>query len=211
MPRVHQDKTTRQHILEAAIDLFSRRGFSAVSVREIARAVGIKEGSIYNHFAGKDEILAAILELFQAELARASPPAPDPAALSSLPPAAIWRQVLAKFKEILADRRMERMVRIIAMEQYRNENARDIILEGMLRGPVRYAEEIFKILAAQGRIKPLDPRMLAVEYQYPMYSMLLEYVLLKNYGQDTAACERMIEERLAFFWGLSGKKEGEKE
>lgn len=41
--------------------MFTSKGFAATSTREIAEAVGIRQASLYYHFAGKDEILAALL------------------------------------------------------------------------------------------------------------------------------------------------------
>ena len=41
---------TKQKILDKALALFSSRGYDAVSVGEIAQAVGIKAPSLYNHF-----------------------------------------------------------------------------------------------------------------------------------------------------------------
>jgi AcrR family transcriptional regulator len=52
---------TRQHILTAAIHLFSRRGFSCTTVRDIARQAGITDAAIYYHFATKEELLREIL------------------------------------------------------------------------------------------------------------------------------------------------------
>jgi AcrR family transcriptional regulator len=51
---------TEQRILDAAIDLFYERGYHATTMRDIAAAVGIKAGSLYNHYAGKQEILLRI-------------------------------------------------------------------------------------------------------------------------------------------------------
>ncbi len=53
--------TTREKILDVAIDSIARRGFEAVSIRDIAREVGIRESSIYNHFKSKYEILDTII------------------------------------------------------------------------------------------------------------------------------------------------------
>ncbi|MFE6509170.1 TetR/AcrR family transcriptional regulator [Nocardioides sp. NPDC057767] len=53
--------TPREQVLEAAASLFTSKGFAATSTREIAEAVGIRQASLYYHFAGKDEILAALL------------------------------------------------------------------------------------------------------------------------------------------------------
>jgi AcrR family transcriptional regulator len=51
---------TEQRILDASIDLFYDRGYHATTMRDIASAVGIKAGSLYNHYAGKQEILLRI-------------------------------------------------------------------------------------------------------------------------------------------------------
>jgi AcrR family transcriptional regulator len=51
---------TEQRIVDAAVDLFYERGYHATTMRDIASAVGIKAGSLYNHYAGKQEILLRI-------------------------------------------------------------------------------------------------------------------------------------------------------
>lgn len=52
----------RQRIVEAAVDLFSRKGFRGTRTREIAEAAGISEAMIYRHFATKRELYSAIIE-----------------------------------------------------------------------------------------------------------------------------------------------------
>ena len=53
--------TARAVILDAAAELFTTRGFAATSTRHIAEAVGMRQASLYNHFATKDDILVALL------------------------------------------------------------------------------------------------------------------------------------------------------
>ncbi len=55
---------TREKILKEALILFSERGFHAVSVRDIAKAVGIKESSLYNHFKNKQDIFDSIVDMY---------------------------------------------------------------------------------------------------------------------------------------------------
>lgn len=59
---------TDQRILEAATALFSERGYHGTSMREVAAAVGIKAGSLYNHFPGKEELLFQIARGVMVEL-----------------------------------------------------------------------------------------------------------------------------------------------
>jgi Transcriptional regulator len=58
---VADENGTREKIISLALELFAQNGFSATSMRQIAKTVGIRESSIYNHFASKDEILEAVL------------------------------------------------------------------------------------------------------------------------------------------------------
>ena len=52
----------RDQILDASARLFVTQGFAATSTREIADVVGIRQASLYYHFAGKDDILGELLE-----------------------------------------------------------------------------------------------------------------------------------------------------
>jgi AcrR family transcriptional regulator len=52
---------TRDKVLDAAVRLFSRRGFHGTSVRAIAEEAGIAQGLMYSHFKSKDDVLAALM------------------------------------------------------------------------------------------------------------------------------------------------------
>ena len=64
-PRLEQSrrpgKTAREEILDAAAELFTTLGYASTSTRRIADAVGIRQASLYHHFATKDDILDALL------------------------------------------------------------------------------------------------------------------------------------------------------
>jgi AcrR family transcriptional regulator len=55
----HADSRAPQ-VLDAAAHLFAHQGYNGTSVRDIARAVGMLPGSLYCHFATKDDLLAAV-------------------------------------------------------------------------------------------------------------------------------------------------------
>jgi AcrR family transcriptional regulator len=55
----------RRQILEAALTVFSQRGFHAANVSDVAAEAGVSQGTIYWYFDSKDELLkAAILHFF---------------------------------------------------------------------------------------------------------------------------------------------------
>lgn len=87
-PRLEQSrrpgKTAREEILDAAAELFTTHGYASTSTRAIADAVGMRQASLYHHFATKDDILDALvagtvdapLILANALLSESSPAAP---------------------------------------------------------------------------------------------------------------------------------------
>lgn len=52
----------RMQIVRVAVTLFSQRGFSGTTTREIAHAAGISEAMVFRHFATKEELYSAILD-----------------------------------------------------------------------------------------------------------------------------------------------------
>jgi AcrR family transcriptional regulator len=52
--------TTSDRILDAALDLFDRDGYAAVSMSDVRRAAGVSNGSLYHHFPSKPAIAAAL-------------------------------------------------------------------------------------------------------------------------------------------------------
>lgn len=52
----------RQGVLDAAAELFVAHGYAGTTLRQIADVAGIKAGSIYHHFASKQDLFAAVLE-----------------------------------------------------------------------------------------------------------------------------------------------------
>lgn len=55
------DNSRRDRILKPAAALFRRRGYERTSVREIAEAAGITSGSLFYHFASKEDLLVAVM------------------------------------------------------------------------------------------------------------------------------------------------------
>src|SRR4029077_20053357 len=55
--------SARERILDAAYELFSRRGIQAVGVNEVIERAGVATATLYRHFPSKDELVLAFLQL----------------------------------------------------------------------------------------------------------------------------------------------------
>ena len=60
---------SRKQILDKALRLFSRQGYSGTNIREIAEAASLSTGNVYHLFADKESIFKALLERYFAILA----------------------------------------------------------------------------------------------------------------------------------------------
>lgn len=103
---------TKKKILRKAVDLFYLHGFVKASIRDIVRAVGVTNSTVYIHFKNKDEILYSIIEdigsTLLEELKKANTSHEDPVdCLREM----IFRQVC-----LIKDKRKE--IKIYMEEQY---------------------------------------------------------------------------------------------
>ena len=68
MKREQHRAVTRERLLQVGADLFSRSGYSATGIQEIAAAAGVPKGSFYNYFPGKEQYAAEIIHFYGARL-----------------------------------------------------------------------------------------------------------------------------------------------
>src|SRR5260370_39891828 len=66
---------TRGRILEAALEVFARKGYHGASVDDIVRASGTSNGAVYHHFPNKDAVFPALVDAVPTRLAAAVAPA----------------------------------------------------------------------------------------------------------------------------------------
>ena len=173
------EKGTRGQIMDAAIDLFSQRGYEAVSIRDIARAVGIRESSIYNHYKGKEDIMDSITSYFIAELSKFSLDETSMGALlEKYGPEGFMDMAGRAYMEYIKGPRMEKIWRLIAIELYRNEKVRDFFRTTILAAPLQAWEQMFRRMMDLGYIREYDARLLAREFFYYCMYLYFEYFFL---------------------------------
>jgi len=61
MPKIVDHDAYREELLEKCFNLFSRKGFHNVSMREICKEAGVSTGTLYHYFPSKEQILKQML------------------------------------------------------------------------------------------------------------------------------------------------------
>lgn len=91
---------TRDRILEAALVLFNEEGAAALSAVDVAAALSMSPGHLYYHFKGKAEIVAALFDAFEAELALVLEGALTDLARPDAGLADLWTQIHILIEEV---------------------------------------------------------------------------------------------------------------
>ncbi len=174
------EKSTKEQIMYAAIDLFSQKGYDAVSIREIARAVGIRESSIYNHYKGKEDLMESIIEFFLTELSKPDTgDASMEALLEKYGPEKYMVIAGKAYMERFRDVHLEKVWRLISVELYRNKKVREFFKTTMVGYALSAWEQTFRKMIELGYIREYDPRILAKEFfNYCVY-LYFEYFFLR--------------------------------
>jgi AcrR family transcriptional regulator len=66
--RAERGEATRAALIEAARELFTKRGYAAVGTNELVRRAGVTRGAMYHHFPDKRELFRAVYEQTEKEL-----------------------------------------------------------------------------------------------------------------------------------------------
>lgn len=61
LPMLNKEGKTKGQIIMEATILFAKKGYSSVSMRDLAKAIGVKPGSLYSHFDSKEALWRAVL------------------------------------------------------------------------------------------------------------------------------------------------------
>jgi AcrR family transcriptional regulator len=175
----NKNLNTKERIFEASINLFSKKGFDAVSMREIGREVGIRESSIYNHYQNKEAILESIINHLIKEMEAYSITEEEIDQLISISPEFFFETGSKEFIKGMSNPKTEKIWRILSIEVFHNDKIKKFFIQELLESPINQWEKIFTKMMKKGIIKEYDPKILAREYfSFALY-LFFEYYILK--------------------------------
>ena len=175
-----KQEDTKQKILDKALELFSARGYDSVSVDQIAKAVGIKAPSLYNHFPGKQAIFDALVEStaarYEADTDRidihVQNAARDIPVFTQITADALFEKVRQIFEYSLHNETISRFRRMMTIEQFRSPELAALYSRRYVERVLAYHAGIFRALIAAGEICTGDPETLAMMYVSPVLTLI---------------------------------------
>ena len=171
---------TKRRIMDAALELFAAHGYDAVSVEQIAGAVGIKAPSLYNHFVSKraifDEIVSDAAARYEDFTAMQSVHVDDADAdtdeFLGISEDVLCQKVREIFLYSLHDKTISQFRRMMTLEQFRSPELAALFSERYVDRMISYHAGIFRSLIAGGKIRDKDPDTLAWMYVSPVITLL---------------------------------------
>lgn len=186
-----KQEDTKQRILSESLRLFSENGYDAVSVAEIASAVGIKAPSLYKHYKSKRDIFESILKkMNEADGFYADendmPNVDDDDNNVSLE--SIKTFSIAMFKHWTDDEFAARFRRMLSLERFKNSEMAELYKSYISSGPLDYMKEVF----AGMNYSESDAGQLALSFYGPMFMLYIVYDETENKKEIVSQAEMHI-------------------
>ncbi|HEX4992209.1 MAG TPA: helix-turn-helix domain-containing protein [Rubrobacteraceae bacterium] len=143
-------RARREQIVEAATRVFAEKGFRRATTREVAREAGVSEGTIYNYFEAKDDLLMAILHRLNETERRAEDF--EEGAASDF--GGFLEEYLRRRMSLVWENR--EVFRVVLSEMLVNAELRDLYLRQVIEPTMRMAEENFRSRMDQGEVRETD-------------------------------------------------------
>lgn len=196
--------STREKIIEVSLELFAKRGFSGVSVRDIAKRVGVRESALYKHFKNKQDILDQIMIEMQSRIKNTY--------VKQQVPEAVREDVANGYKELSDDGLKEiawqlfclytkdPMVsnyrKLLMREMLISEHIADLYSEVFIMGALKRQGETFSKLVEDGMFRKEEAEIIALHFYGPIFLLFQQY---DCHPEKEDEIKRMLEKHIEAF------------
>lgn len=185
----------REAIVDAALQVFSRLGYRGATTRELARAAGVTEVTLFRHFPSKEDLYAAVLDKYsllpvlRAQLDRVEHEGDTREALRVLA-----RRLVGTLRE------RQPLIRLMLSEAVTNPDQARMLFR---QGPARFLQDMGKILDrlhANGEIRAVDPRIAARAFLSVYFTMVLMQETLLGKETEPLDLDQAADELTDILW-----------
>lgn len=148
-PKVVEDR--RDQIIDAAMRVYSQKGFARATNKDIAREAGITPGLIYYYFESKEALLKAIIETRSpAQLMTTLPPQ-----AFELPPQLFLRMLILRALSIIESEQLIQLIRMLLPEMVHNSEVASVA-SSMIQRILEFLGSYFVKQVGKGALRPVD-------------------------------------------------------
>lgn len=174
---------TKDKIMESSLALFARKGFAGVSVREIAREVGVRESALYKHFKNKQDILDCIMTDMKERISKAYVDNQVPEAVSEdiakgyqeMSQEDLCEMSWRLFQVFTKDPVVSEYRKLLMREQFVNIEAAKLYSSLFLQGVIAKQKNTFESLVLGGIFREEEPEIIALHFYAPILLLFQQY------------------------------------
>lgn len=198
-------KTSNTEILEKSLYLFSKKGYTTTTVRDIAKEIGITQSSLYKHFASKEAILNAIFDEMKIRYNRESESLSlhidedreeDKELFGTVDGEKIANTVVKLIKFSLEEPFVKNFRKLLTTLQFTDQKYAKLYSNRYGERMICYHEDLFKTFIDKGLMKREDPHTLAIAYVAPIFFLL---GIADREEDKKEACLKQIKEHVIMF------------
>ncbi len=163
-------RNTKQKVLDVALNLFSKNGFSVVSIRDICGQIQIKESSIYYHFKNKQAIFDELINIFEKKSEDMMKKLEESLTLNIDFNNNSFKNICdIYFNQYLMDDFCNKILRLLSIEQLNNDEIQKKYEFWLFEKPLNFQKKVFSKLINLQVIKNNDSEYLAIKYYSPIF------------------------------------------
>lgn len=197
--------STSKKILDVSLELFSKRGYDAVTVEDIAKVVGIKAPSLYNHFPSKKAIFDALIKNTFEEYENGTNEMSlhttefdkDSEMFVNTDYSFLFEKVKQIFLFSIHNKQVSEMRKLLTIEQFRNSEIATLYTTRYVDRLIDYHKGVFSALSKAGIIKYDDLESLAYSYVCPVNTLI---GICDRQPEREGECLEKLEKFVKFFF-----------
>lgn len=163
--------STKERILDAALESFAENGYKGTNLRDLAASLGLSKSALYRHYESKEDIWNAVIDRMEEYYGKNVASSENvPQTLKSCDE--LLSMTMDMIKHTVSDKKIILVRQVLLTEQFHNERARKLTTLHF----VNYTKDIFTRIFTQmmndGLLKKDDPEMLAFAYTSPISALI---------------------------------------
>lgn len=198
-------KSSKGRILEAALNLFSEKGYEAVSMGQIAQAVGVKPPSLYKHYKSKHDIFKTlIIDMNQrcekqtaALRLNVHSAGEDAPFYERLDDDALVTMVRMLFLQLLHDEYIRKYRKMLTLSLFTGTGPAALYSGQYFDSPLRFVESVFGRLSRFRNFSRDEIHTLALQFTSTVYTLLC--LCDREPDREAEAIEKLEKHTRLFF------------
>ncbi len=180
----------KEQILEAAAEVFRTKGYNRATTKEIADTADVSEGTLYNYFTNKRELLIGLVQDFTADTLDA---------INEIQAEGIDDLMLQVMTRRLAMMRQKKLITLFLHEARMDPEIHQYYVEEMLGRFVKDLQERLEMLVDAGILRPINPAIAARTIVSAMMGLSIIFDVGDDTVLETISDEALAQEVLDFF------------